>query len=72
MYCPLLNISSKVFALFFKKVSDFLIDSKVSLLEKETVNVLEKDGNIIWVVGYRINDQYKITKQTKQALILSI
>ncbi len=51
-----------------KKVSDFLIDNKVSLPLKEFVTVLESAGQIIWVVGYRIDNRFKITPQTRSAI----
>ncbi len=51
-----------------KKVSDFLIDNKISLPLKEFVTVLESDGQIIWVVGYRIDNRFKITDQTRSAI----
>jgi tRNA(Ile)-lysidine synthase len=53
-----------------KKVSDFLIDLKVSLPAKEKVTVLESAGEIVWVVGYRIDDRYKITPDTREVLIV--
>jgi tRNA(Ile)-lysidine synthase len=53
-----------------KKVSDFLIDLKVSLPAKERITVLESAGEIVWVVGYRIDDRYKITPDTRQILII--
>ncbi|MFB6343258.1 tRNA lysidine(34) synthetase TilS [Saccharicrinis sp. FJH62] len=49
----------------FKKVSDFLIDNKINLAEKESVNVLLSGDNIIWVIGYRIDDRFKTTKNTQ-------
>ena len=55
-----------------KKVSDFLIDNKVSILDKQNVTVLEQNEKIIWLVGHRIADNYKITSKTKRVLILSI
>lgn len=55
-----------------KKVSDFLIDNKVSVFDKRSVRVLELNGEILWVVGKRIDDKFKITSSTKRVLILSV
>lgn len=55
-----------------KKISDFLIDNKVSVGEKDFVTVLESGGEIVCVVGYRIDNRYKLTQQTKNALSLFI
>ena len=55
-----------------KKVSDFLIDTKVSMLEKSKIQVLEQQGQIIWLVGYRIDDKFKISASTKRVLVLSL
>lgn len=48
----------------YKKVSDILIDNKVPLTEKKRVYVLESGGDIIWVPGHRIDDRYKLTKES--------
>ncbi len=53
-----------------KKVSDFLIDSKIPLHEKDNVLILESEQNPLWIVGYRIDDRCKITSKTKRILKL--
>lgn len=55
-----------------RKLSDFLIDNKVSLTDKDSVTVLESGGEIAWVVGYRIDNRFKITSQTRSTLSFSI
>jgi len=51
-----------------KKVARFLIDTKVSMADKERTWVLEMDKKLIWIVGRRIDDRLKITPATKQVL----
>lgn len=50
----------------FKKLSKFFKDEKYSKLEKERAWVLvDKDDRIIYVVGKRMDDRFKITKHTQ-------
>lgn len=51
-----------------KKIAKFLTDAKLSKTQKEKVWVLEHHQKIIAVIGYRIDDRYKWTTQTKQLL----
>jgi tRNA(Ile)-lysidine synthase len=55
-----------------KKVSDFLIDLKLSLPEKQSVTVIESEKQIIWLPGLRIDDRYKVTPLTRTSLVLSL
>lgn len=53
-----------------KKVSDFLIDLKMPFNAKADVTVLESAGEIVWIVGFRISDRFKITDETKTVLVV--
>ncbi|MCD6333031.1 MAG: tRNA lysidine(34) synthetase TilS [Bacteroidales bacterium] len=53
-----------------KKLSDFLIDEKIGITQKETVWILESNGEIIWVIGHRIDHRYRVTSQTQKVLVL--
>ncbi len=51
-----------------KKLSDFMIDSKIPLNLKKNVFLLESAGKIVWVVGHRLDNRFKITSDTEQIL----
>lgn len=48
-----------------KKISDFYTNLKYSLLDKENQWLLCSGDDIIWVIGQRTDDRYKITNKTK-------
>lgn len=51
-----------------KKVGKLLNDLKISLPGKEKIWVIESNKKIIWVVGKRIDDRFKVTNQTKNII----
>jgi len=55
-----------------KKLSDFLIDQKVPLPLKQKVYVLESKGQIAWIIGYRIDDRFKVKEMTRQVYELQL
>ncbi len=55
-----------------KKLSDFMVDNKVSLADKNITTVLESDGDIVYVVGWRIDDRFKIRESTKRVLNIRV
>jgi len=56
----------------FKKVSDFFIDSKLSLLQKEKVWIVTNSEQVVWIIGHRLDDRYKITPGTQNILKLEM
>ncbi|HLT72035.1 MAG TPA: tRNA lysidine(34) synthetase TilS, partial [Cyclobacteriaceae bacterium] len=53
-----------------KKLSDFLVDEKFSLPDKDQVTVIESAGRIVWVVGQRLSEEVKVTGSTARVLII--
>ncbi|MGV3706801.1 MAG: tRNA lysidine(34) synthetase TilS [Arcticibacter sp.] len=54
-----------------KKISDFFISQKLSRFAKEDVGILENgNGDILWIVGYRSDNRYRVSKDTKNIFII--
>ncbi len=51
-----------------KKISKLLKDAKVPLHDKEKVWVLESNKKIVWVIGMRLDERYKVTPNTTEVL----
>lgn len=56
-----------------QKLQDFFTNRKLSRLEKDrTWLLLNGDGAIIWVVGLRLDERFKVVPETDKALKMSI
>jgi tRNA(Ile)-lysidine synthase len=53
-----------------KKLGEFMVDAKISRHWRERVPVVCSPEQIAWVVGWRIDDRVKVTKNTKRVLCL--
>ena len=53
-------------------VSDFLKDSKLNLIEKRHVYaLLDAEGRIVWLVGLRADNRFRVTAATRRTLRLT-
>ena len=55
-----------------KKLSDFFVDEKFSLPEKENVWILTNGEEVVWIVGIRLDERYKIGPGTTKMLVLQL
>lgn len=55
-----------------KKLSDFFIDEKYSIPEKENAWILSSGKQLVWIVGKRIDDRFKITSGTRHVLRIKL
>ncbi len=53
-----------------KKLSDFFVDKRFSLKEKEDAWLLLSGDQVVWVVGERSDDRFQVTKTTKRVLVI--
>lgn len=55
-----------------KKLKDYFIDEKINKEIRKEIPLLIDGENILWVVGYRTSDLYKITEKTKNVLVVRV
>lgn len=51
-----------------KKVSDILIDLKISRAQKEETYVMLSEDKVVWLIGHRLDDRYKVTEDSAKLL----
>jgi tRNA(Ile)-lysidine synthase len=55
-----------------KTLADFFIDAKIPHHLREESLILTSKGGIVWVVGYRISEEFKVTEKTRKVLMVEV
>lgn len=53
-----------------KKLSDFFIDKKLSLIDKKNTWLLCSNEKIAWVIGMRLDERFRMTEKTKKIFVV--
>ena len=55
-----------------QKLKSYFINEKIPRTEREQQLLLADGAHILWIVGRRISEGYKVTENTKQVIEISI
>jgi len=55
-----------------KKLQDFFVDEKVPRDRRDSVPLLLSDGQIVWIIGYRTDERYRIDKNIVNGLKFNV
>lgn len=55
-----------------KKLQDFFVDEKIPRDERDRIPLIVSGNDIVWIVGYRGDERFKITEETKKLLVLDV
>jgi tRNA(Ile)-lysidine synthase len=64
-FCPLGTKGSQ-------KLKEFFIDHKIPRFERPAIPILLSGETIAWVIGYRIDERFKVTEKTKKILRIEV
>ena len=56
----------------FQKLSDYFTTHKFSKPEKENARLLCSGNDIIWIMGHRTDNRYRITEKTQKAVLFKL
>jgi len=55
-----------------KKLSDYFVDNKIPVPEKESTWIMASGKKIVWIMGQRIDHRFRITDNTQRVLMLRL
>jgi len=53
-----------------KKLKEYFIDNKIPRHKRDSIPLIAQGNEIVWVIGYKISDKFKVTENTKNVLKL--
>ncbi len=53
-----------------KKIQDFYVDEKIKREDRDKIPLLCLGSEVLWVVGYRISEKYKVTEETTEMVCI--
>ena len=54
-----------------KKLKDYFIDQKIPREKRDEILLIADGSHVVWIVGYRISEYFKVTNETKQIIRLT-
>lgn len=53
-----------------KKLKEYFIDNKIPRDIRDNIPLITRGNEVVWIIGYKINDKFKVTENTKKVLKL--
>ena len=55
-----------------KKLKEYFIDNKIPQEKRDEIPLITSDNEIVWIIGHKISDKFKVTENTKRVLRLNV
>ena len=55
-----------------KTIKKFFADEKIPAAQRRDITALKDEAGILWIIGFRIGERYKITENTAKALVVTV
>ncbi|NMB33172.1 MAG: tRNA lysidine(34) synthetase TilS [Clostridium sp.] len=65
------DVFKPLYSIGTKKLKEFFIDNKIPRQTRDSIPLISKGREIVWIIGYKISDKFKVTENTKTVLRLS-
>ena len=49
-----------------------MVDEKIPLAMRDQIPLIADGDHIMWIIGYRISEYYKVTDETRQVLEITM